>query len=74
MNQTPDVSTTHTSEQIPDTMRAAVLYGPGDMRVVDRPVPRPGPQEVLVRVAMCGACGTDLKILDGHFPQTPPVR
>jgi L-iditol 2-dehydrogenase len=53
-------------------MRAAVLFGPGDLRVVDRPVPKPGPEEVLVRVAMCGACGTDLKILDGHFPQTPP--
>lgn len=57
---------------VPDAMRAAVLFGPGDLRVVDRPVPTPGPEEVLVRVAMCGACGTDLKILDGHFPQTPP--
>ena len=57
---------------IPEVMRAAVLFGPGDMRVVDRPVPRPGPDEVLVRVAMCGMCGTDLKIFDGHFPQTPP--
>ncbi|MQA94135.1 MAG: alcohol dehydrogenase catalytic domain-containing protein [Streptosporangiales bacterium] len=56
----------------PATMRAAVLYGPGDIRVVERAVPEPGPGEVLVRVAMCGTCGTDLKILDGHFPQTPP--
>lgn len=56
----------------PATMRAAVLYGPGDIRVTDRPVPVPGPDEVLVKVAMCGTCGTDLKILDGHFPQTPP--
>ena len=58
--------------QIPESMRAAVLFGPRDIRVVDRPVPRPGPDEVLVRVAMCGMCGTDLKIFDGHFPQTPP--
>ena len=58
--------------QIPESMRAAVLFGPGDIRVVDRPVPRPGPDEVLVRVAMCGMCGTDLKIFGGHFPQTPP--
>jgi L-iditol 2-dehydrogenase len=58
--------------QVPDTMRAAVLFGPNDLRVVDRPVPEPAAEEVLVRVAMCGACGTDLKILDGHFPQTPP--
>ena len=58
--------------QIPESMRAAVLFGPGDIRVVDRPVPRPAPDEVLVRVAMCGMCGTDLKIFGGHFPQTPP--
>lgn len=57
---------------LPATMRAAVLYGPGDIRVTDRPVPVPGPGEVLVKVAMCGTCGTDLKILDGHFPLTPP--
>jgi L-iditol 2-dehydrogenase len=54
-------------------MRAAVLFGPGDIRVIERPVPEPGPDEVLVRVAMCGTCGTDLKIFDGHFPQTPPL-
>jgi L-iditol 2-dehydrogenase len=57
---------------IPEVMRAAVLFGPGDIRVVGRRVPRPGPDEVLVKVAMCGTCGTDLKIFDGHFPQTPP--
>jgi len=53
-------------------MRAAVLFGPGDIRVTERQDPVPGPDEVLVKVAMCGTCGTDLKILDGHFPQTPP--
>ncbi len=57
---------------VPTTMQAAVLYGPGDIRVVERPVPQPASGEVLVKVAMCGACGTDLKIFDGHFPQTPP--
>jgi L-iditol 2-dehydrogenase len=57
---------------IPDSMRAAVLFGPRDIRLIDRPVPKPGPGEVLVQVAMCGTCGTDLKIYDGHFPLTPP--
>src|SRR5688500_17658858 len=57
---------------IPQTMQAAVLFGPRDIRPVERPVPRPGPDEVLVKIAMCGACGTDLKIYDGHFPLTLP--
>src|SRR5262245_31000121 len=56
-----------TQDTIPETMRAAVLFGPRDIRQVNRAVPRPGPGEVLVKVAMCGTCGTDLKIYDGHF-------
>jgi L-iditol 2-dehydrogenase len=57
---------------VPGTMQAAVLFGPGDIRTVEKPVPQPGWGEVLVQVSMCGTCGTDLKILDGHFPHTPP--
>jgi len=53
-------------------MRAAVLFGPNDFRVVDKPVPTPGPGEVLVKVAMCGSCGTDLKIQTHPFPSQPP--
>ncbi len=72
MTNTHDIATNDAAASVPDSMRGAVLYGPGDIRVVERPVPQPGPGEVLVRVAMCGTCGTDLKILGGHFPQTPP--
>jgi L-iditol 2-dehydrogenase len=57
----------------PEMMRAAVLFGPQDIRLIDRPVPKPDSGEVLVRVAMCGTCGTDLKIYDGHFPLTLPL-
>src|SRR5262249_10577136 len=57
---------------IPATMRAAVLFGPGDLRVVRKPVPQPGPGEVLVRVAMCGTCEPDLKIQAHPFPNQPP--
>ena len=57
---------------LPSTMRAAVLFGPGDFRIVDKPVPQPGPAEVLVKVAMCGTCGTDLKIQAHPFPGQPP--
>ena len=40
-------------------MRAAVYYGPGDVRITDVPRPEPGPGEVLVRVGAAGICGTD---------------
>jgi len=53
-------------------MRAAVLFGPNDLRIVDKPIPQPGPGEVLVKIAMCGTCGTDLKLQTHPFPYQPP--
>ncbi len=41
-------------------MRAARLYGAGDLRLVDEPIPVPGPGETLVRVRAVGLCGSDL--------------
>ena len=41
------------------TMRAAVLRGPGDVVVEERPVPEPEPGQVVVRVASVGVCGSD---------------
>jgi (R,R)-butanediol dehydrogenase / meso-butanediol dehydrogenase / diacetyl reductase len=47
-------------------MRAAVYEAPGRMRVEARPVPLPGPEDVLIEVERCGICGTDLHLfLDG---------
>ena len=40
-------------------MRAAVYHGARDVRIEDRPRPKPGAGELLVRVALCGICGTD---------------
>ncbi len=34
----------------------------------ERPVPQPGPGQVLVRVSACGVCRTDLHALDGELP------
>jgi len=48
-------------------MRAALTYGPFDMRVEDVPEPTPGPGEVKVKIAYCGICGTDPDIYDGTF-------
>ncbi|WP_334142586.1 zinc-dependent alcohol dehydrogenase [Rhabdothermincola sp.] len=51
---------------LPTTMTAAVFDGPGVIELEDRPVPTPGPGEVLVEVSHCGVCGSDLHLgLDG---------
>jgi 2-desacetyl-2-hydroxyethyl bacteriochlorophyllide A dehydrogenase len=48
-------------------MRAAVQYAPRDVRVEDVPDPRPAPDEIKVKVAYCGVCGTDIEIYEGRF-------
>ena len=51
----------HTEPKTPSTMRAVVYRGINDMRVETVPVPTIGPGELLIKVATCGICGTDLK-------------
>lgn len=41
-------------------MKAAVLHPEGDLEIEDRPVPEPGPDEVLVAPQLVGICGSDL--------------
>ena len=57
------------------TMLAAMFYGPMDVRMEQRPIPQPGPGEVLLQVAAATTCGTDVKTYRrGHpllFRQTP---
>ena len=38
----------------------AVLHEPGDIRIEERPMPEPGPREVLVEVTSVGVCGSDV--------------
>src|SRR5580692_11407104 len=54
-----------TETKLPSTMRAVVYRGINDMRVESVPVPSIGRGELLVRIATCGICGTDLKKI--HF-------
>jgi propanol-preferring alcohol dehydrogenase len=50
-------------------MRAMALDEPGKpLRLADLPKGAPGPGQVLVRVAACGVCRTDLHICDGDLP------
>lgn len=48
------------TDTLPDTMRASVMTGVETLRIEDRPVPAPGPREVLVEVAAVGVCGSDV--------------
>jgi len=56
---------TVTREPLPKTMAAVVCHAPGDYRLEERPVPRPGPGEVVVRVSAVGICASDLKCYGG---------
>lgn len=61
---------------IPTTMRAMVLEAPQrPLRLMEVPVPRPGPHQVLLRVHACGVCRTDLHIVDGELtePKLPLI-
>jgi D-arabinose 1-dehydrogenase-like Zn-dependent alcohol dehydrogenase len=56
------------------TMRAERFYA--DTKTValeDIPIPEPGPGEVLVKVAFCGICHSDLSLINGTFPAMTPV-
>jgi len=51
---------------VPETMRAARYYGPGDsLRLEEVPIPQPGAAEALVRVRAAGVCHTELHFLSG---------
>lgn len=55
-------------------MRAERFYADTRSVVVeDVPVPEPGPGEVLVEVAFCGICHSDLSLINGTFPAQRPV-
>jgi L-iditol 2-dehydrogenase len=56
---------------LPDTMAAAVYRSPGVLAVEERPVPRPGPDELVVRVHSCGICGSDIHQLRDGWGSRP---
>jgi len=57
-----------------DTMRAERFYADSKTIVVeDIPIPEPDSGEVLVKVAFCGICHSDLSLINGTFPAQRPV-
>ncbi|MEE4463593.1 alcohol dehydrogenase catalytic domain-containing protein, partial [Azotobacter chroococcum] len=54
------------------TMKAAVVVEFGKpLEIREVPVPTPGPGQLLVKIAACGVCHTDLHAAEGDWPVKP---
>jgi threonine dehydrogenase-like Zn-dependent dehydrogenase len=51
-----------------DSMKVLNLYGPKDLRLETRPIPHPGPGQLVMRVDLVGVCGSDIEFFEGHIP------
>jgi propanol-preferring alcohol dehydrogenase len=55
-------------------MRAMQLDRAGaPLRMMERPIPKPGPGELLIEIAACGICRTDLHVVDGDIKGPLPI-
>ena len=63
----------YVEQRIPATMRAAVYRSVNEIRVETVPVPAIRPGELLVKVATCGICGTDLKKIHTGSHSAPRI-
>ena len=57
-------------------MKAAVFHGPNQsLKIEEVETPKVGPQEILVKIAACGVCNTDLHYIDHGVPtfKQPPM-
>ncbi len=53
------------------TMKAAVFIKPGQIILDEKPVPKAGPGEALVKITTTTICGTDIHILKGEYSVKP---
>jgi threonine dehydrogenase-like Zn-dependent dehydrogenase len=51
-----------------DTMKAVAFLGQGRIGIVERPKPRPGPGQAVIRITTTTICGTDVHIVKGEYP------
>src|SRR5882724_7988416 len=55
-------------------MKALLLSSYKNLELADLPAPSPAPDEVLIRVAACGICGSDVHGYDGSSGRRiPPI-
>lgn len=67
------LDTLRTLGPIPRTMHAGVYREKGIVRVEEVPVPEVGEREVLIKVAACGICGTDIKKIFHRYVEPPQI-
>jgi alcohol dehydrogenase len=53
---------------LPTKMRAVIFIEPGKIILGEKPLPKPGPLDALIRITMTTICGTDIHILKGEYP------
>lgn len=63
-------------EGLPETMLEAKLYGIGDLRLEEGPLPTMAEDEVLARVEVCGICTSDLRkfAMPNYYPLSFPFN
>jgi threonine dehydrogenase-like Zn-dependent dehydrogenase len=54
--------------------RFAAVYGPGDIRIEEKELQSPGANQALLKVELCGVCGTDIQINSGRLPIKSPYH
>src|SRR3954465_4997107 len=63
-----DMTSTRTAT---DTMKAFVIKGVGEVEVVDKPIPDPGPNDAVVRTTVALVCTSDIHTVKGAIPVDP---
>ena len=59
---------------MPEMMKVGAIYGKEDLRIEQRPVPKAGPGQMVVKIDYCGICGTDVEFYkSGKVPAPLPM-
>ncbi|MBI3406598.1 MAG: alcohol dehydrogenase catalytic domain-containing protein [Acidobacteria bacterium] len=67
------IDSTSAAVSEPRSMRAGVYRGKGNVAVEQVPVPKIGDGEILLKIAACGVCGTDIKKIQHGFVKPPQI-
>ena len=52
-------------------MKALTFMSKGEIKLIEKPIPKPGPTDALIRITTTTICGTDVHILKGEYPVKP---